>query len=184
MTGSTGPGNGRSQDRPRHRGSDGRRTDPGGEASCGAGALPGCAAECAQDPERAPRFAGDMVIGGLLMVLLHLFVLQISVVKGHSMEPSLWDGDRLVVDRLSYQLMDVSRNDVVVLRYPVEPGDRLRQADRRRARRSDLAHPRFLYVNGEPQSGEYELIRTGRTCRRGRFRGALLRARGKPTHQL
>ncbi len=54
----------------------------------------------------------------VVVVLLHLFVLQISVVRGHSMMPSLLDGDRLVVDRVSYSVSDVSRFDVVVLRNP------------------------------------------------------------------
>lgn len=55
------------------------------------------------------------------MIAVHLFVIQVSVVKGHSMEPCLHDGDRLVVDRVSYNLGDVSRGDVVVLRYPKNP---------------------------------------------------------------
>ena len=67
------------------------------------------------------RFALDVMLGATLMVILHLFVVQISVVKGHSMEPSLWDGDRLVVDRVSCSLGDVDRGDVVVLRYPRNP---------------------------------------------------------------
>ncbi len=46
---------------------------------------------------------------------------QVSVVRGHSMEPSLWDGDRLVVDRVTCSLGEVSRGDVVVLRYPRNP---------------------------------------------------------------
>ena len=67
------------------------------------------------------RFVTDLLTGGALMALLHLFVVQVSVVKGHSMEPSLWDGDRLVVDRISYAMMDVERFDLVVLRYPKDP---------------------------------------------------------------
>ena len=55
------------------------------------------------------------------MVALHLFVIQVSVVKGHSMEPCLQDGDRLVVDRVSYELGEVGRGDVVVLRFPRDP---------------------------------------------------------------
>lgn len=70
---------------------------------------------------RRPRFLLDMMLGATLMVLVHVFVVQISVVKGHSMEPSLFDGDRLVVDRVSYNLVDVKRGDVVVLRYPRNP---------------------------------------------------------------
>ena len=50
---------------------------------------------------RRKRFALDVVVGAALMIMIHLFVVQISIVKGHSMEPSLQDGDRLVVDRVS-----------------------------------------------------------------------------------
>src|SRR5262245_14862007 len=67
------------------------------------------------------RFALDVVLGATLMVVVHLFVLQISIVKGHSMEPSLQDGDRLVVDRVTCNFGDVHRGDVVVLRYPRNP---------------------------------------------------------------
>ncbi len=69
----------------------------------------------------ARRFIQNFAAGALFLVLLHCFVVQISVVRGHSMEPSLWDGDRLLVDRVSYSIMDVGRFDVVVLRYPVDP---------------------------------------------------------------
>lgn len=55
------------------------------------------------------------------MLVLHLCLVQVSVVRGHSMEPCLHDGDRLLVDRVSYALFDVDRYDVVVLRYPLDP---------------------------------------------------------------
>ncbi|MBL9079386.1 MAG: signal peptidase I [Planctomycetes bacterium] len=67
------------------------------------------------------RFVVDAMLGATLMVLVHLFVIQVSVVKGTSMEPCLHDGDRLVVDRVSYSLGDVRRGDVVILRYPRNP---------------------------------------------------------------
>ncbi len=67
------------------------------------------------------RFLLDVLLGATFMVLVHLFVVQISIVKGHSMEPSLQDGDRLVVDRVSCNFGDVHRGDVVVLRYPRNP---------------------------------------------------------------
>jgi signal peptidase I len=87
------------------------------ESSAGRGAVrPGWRRTLVQH-----RFLIDVALGATLMVLLHMFVVQVSVVKGHSMEPSLHDGDRLVVDRVSYNLMDVHRGDVVVLRYPRNP---------------------------------------------------------------
>ncbi|MCA8976845.1 MAG: signal peptidase I [Planctomycetes bacterium] len=64
------------------------------------------------------RFALDALLGATLMVMLHLFILQVSIVRGSSMEPCLHDGDRLVVDRVSYAMADVGRGDVVVLRNP------------------------------------------------------------------
>ena len=55
------------------------------------------------------------------MVAVHVFVIQVSIVRGNSMEPALHDGDRLVVDRVTYSVGDVTRGDVVVLRYPRNP---------------------------------------------------------------
>jgi len=63
----------------------------------------------------------DLVRGLACIVLLHVFVVQISVVRGHSMQPSLCDGDRLVVDRLSHLVSGIHRFSVVVLRYPCDP---------------------------------------------------------------
>ncbi|MGC6487247.1 MAG: signal peptidase I [Planctomycetota bacterium] len=67
------------------------------------------------------RFLCDALLGAVVMVAVHAFVIQVSIVRGDSMEPALRDGDRLVVDRVTYSLADVSRGDVVVLRYPRNP---------------------------------------------------------------
>ena len=67
------------------------------------------------------RFAMDALAGALLMIAVHAFVIQVSIVRGNSMEPALHDGDRLVVDRVTYSMADVDRGDVVVLRYPRNP---------------------------------------------------------------
>ena len=67
------------------------------------------------------RFAIDALLGALLMITIHVFVIQVSIVRGNSMEPALHDGDRLVVDRVTYNLAEVDRGDVVVLRYPRNP---------------------------------------------------------------
>ena len=67
------------------------------------------------------RVAIDVGRAAFAILVLHLFVIQISVVRGHSMEPSLLDGDRLVVDRIAYAVGEVGRYDVVVLSYPADP---------------------------------------------------------------
>lgn len=67
------------------------------------------------------RFLCDALLGAVVMIVLHACVIQVSIVRGDSMEPALRDGDRLVVDRVTYNIADVGRGDVVVLRYPRNP---------------------------------------------------------------
>jgi signal peptidase I len=95
------------------------------------------------------RFGLDALLGATLMVVVHLFVIQVSVVKGNSMEPALHDGDRLVVDRVSYQLGTVQRGDVVVLRYPKNPAvDFVKRIVAVPGDRISMSHG-MLCVNGE-----------------------------------
>ncbi len=110
-------------------------------------------------PQGSPRkLIYNLIVGAMFLVVLHTFVVQISVVRGHSMEPSLWDGDRLLVDRVCYSIMDVKRFDVVVLRYPVDPtidfvkrivglpGDRIR-----------IEHG-SIKVNGRPVRNAFKFV--------------------------
>lgn len=86
------------------------------------GAVPPAGTPAGRRPRRSKlRFVLDTLLGATLMVLLHLFVVQVSIVKGSSMEPCLHDGDRLVVDRVTYNVGDIHCGDVVVLRYPRNP---------------------------------------------------------------
>ena len=45
-------------------------------------------------PARSPslRFAIDALVGAALMIAVHAFVIQVSIVRGNSMEPALKDG--------------------------------------------------------------------------------------------
>jgi signal peptidase I len=54
----------------------------------------------------------------VLAAAIWLFVFRVSVVSGHSMDPSLEAGDRLVVDRIGCQWGPVRRFDVVVFECP------------------------------------------------------------------
>lgn len=109
---------------------------------------------------RGTRFLLDALLGATLMVAAHLFVIQVSVVKGHSMEPCLHDGDRLVVDRVSYNWGDVTRGDVVVLRYPKNPAvDFVKRVVAVPGDRIEM-HGGTLCVNGDP-ADDYGCIHDG-----------------------
>lgn len=60
-----------------------------------------------------------VVVGALLVALLiKTFLFQAFYIPSGSMEPTLEVGDRLVVNKVSYRLHDVSRGDVIVFEIP------------------------------------------------------------------
>ncbi|CRH97357.1 signal peptidase I [Streptococcus pneumoniae] len=55
-----------------------------------------------------------ILIGVLLAVFFRTFFFSTYVVEGKSMMPTLQDGNMLVVNKVSYQVGDLNRFDVVV----------------------------------------------------------------------
>ncbi|HYG74835.1 MAG TPA: signal peptidase I [Planctomycetota bacterium] len=51
---------------------------------------------------------------GIWALLIYVFLFQISIVDGRSMEKTFFHGDRLLIDKLTYRLGDIRRYDVVV----------------------------------------------------------------------
>lgn len=92
-----------------------------------------------------------------LAALLITFVAQSYMVQGASMLPTLREGERVLVDKVTYRLRDPVRGEVVVFRYPSDvsrkfikrvigvPGDVVEVRDW------------LVYVNGEPLHEEYIL---------------------------
>ncbi len=58
---------------------------------------------------------------GLLVFIAYGLMFNFSVVRGSSMSPGIHDGDRILVNHLSYVFQDVHRGDIVVLQYPLDP---------------------------------------------------------------
>ena len=54
----------------------------------------------------------------VIAVLLNMFVVQPTKVRGESMEPTLHTNEYLLVEKISYRLHGPRRGDVVVFRYP------------------------------------------------------------------
>jgi signal peptidase I len=57
----------------------------------------------------------------VVIVLVMNFVLPRSIVRGHSMEPNLYEGNRLAGSPIPYWLSEPQRGDIVML-HPVEEG--------------------------------------------------------------
>ncbi|GJM82155.1 hypothetical protein HMSSN139_46510 [Paenibacillus sp. HMSSN-139] len=65
-----------------------------------------------------------IVIAFVIMLLLNVFVFNLSMVKGQSMQPTLEEQERLFVDKLVYRLGHPKRGEVVVLKDPSVDADR------------------------------------------------------------
>lgn len=57
-----------------------------------------------------------------IIIPVRYFLIQPFYVKGASMEPSFYDHEYLVIDELTYRFNDPERGDIVVFRYPADPG--------------------------------------------------------------
>ncbi len=60
-----------------------------------------------------------VVVFGICFLII-TFVGQRSRVSGSSMEPTLSDGDNLIVDKISYRLHDPERFDIIIFPYQYE----------------------------------------------------------------
>ncbi len=95
------------------------------------------------------EFLRVVVIAGPLFLGVNLVTARIRV-EGNSMEPSLHDGEFVVVNRLAYRWSEPERGDIIVFLFPLDP-------DRRFIKRiiglpgdSVVVEDGTVYVNGSP----------------------------------
>lgn len=62
-----------------------------------------------------------LVIVVVVAFVLRYFVMQPFVVEGQSMEPNFHDNELLIVEKVSYQLRQPRRGNVIVFRFPGSP---------------------------------------------------------------
>lgn len=99
------------------------------------------------------RITRTVVIAVVLAFLFRSFLFASYIVDGKSMEPTLYDGNLLMVNKVAYNIHDINQFDVIVFHANEEedyvkrvigtPGDTIEYKD-------DV-----LYINGEPKEEEY-----------------------------
>lgn len=67
------------------------------------------------------EYVQAFAIAIVLAAFIITFIAQSFVVEGSSMEPSLHNRERLLVNKLVYRFKEPQRGDVVVFRYPANP---------------------------------------------------------------
>ncbi|AMM92097.1 signal peptidase [Peribacillus simplex] len=93
------------------------------------------------------------MIAFVIYILIRTFFFSSYDVEGDSMQPTLEDGNKLVVNKMSYQIQDINRFDIIVFHANAKEdyvkrvigiaGDRIRYKDD------------CLYVNGEKVDEPY-----------------------------
>jgi signal peptidase I len=71
--------------------------------------------------EEAVAWLKTLTSAAVYATLIVTFGFQIARVEGRSMEPTLENQDRLVVNKLAYRLADPQVGDIVMLEYPLNP---------------------------------------------------------------
>jgi signal peptidase I len=59
-----------------------------------------------------------ILIAMTVLLLLNLFMFNLSTVRGHSMQPTLMESQHLFVNKLVYNFHDPGRGDIVILKDP------------------------------------------------------------------
>ncbi len=97
----------------------------------------------------------DLSLAVLFCFFLVSFVAQAFRVQGTSMLPLLADGERIIVNKLSYRLRPIERGEVVVFWYPRDPS--VSFIKRVLGRPGDTVETRRgqLFVNGQRVQEDY-----------------------------
>lgn len=101
------------------------------------------------------EYAQAFIVAVALAAFIIAFVAQSFLVQGSSMEPSLSEGQRLLVDKLTYRWRSPERGEIIVFNYPADP--------RRKFIKRVIGLPgdevmivgHRLILNGEPLSEPY-----------------------------
>ena len=99
------------------------------------------------------EWAVAIIIAIIVIAVIRMFLFVSFSVDGLSMDPTLEDGDRVVVNKFIYDLADVEQDDVIVFNSNEDsayvkrvigvPGDNVEMVDR------------TVYLNGEPLQEDY-----------------------------
>lgn len=104
------------------------------------------------------RFALDIIETLVLAVVLFLGINAISArvrVDGFSMQPTLEDGEFVLVNKMSYRFGDVSRGDIIVFHFPLNPEEELIKRVIGLPGDQVLVQNNLVYVNGQLLSEPY-----------------------------
>ncbi len=96
----------------------------------------------------------------IMALLIRTFVVELYIVDGPSMRPTLQHEERLVVSKFIYKLRNPERGEVLIFRYPRDPSrDFIKRVIAIGGDTFEIKDGR-VYINGQMQTEDYILEKT------------------------
>lgn len=67
------------------------------------------------------ELAETLSVAVILAIIIRIFLIEPFYIPSRSMEPSLYPGDRVLVNKLVYRFSQPARGDIMVFKYPLAP---------------------------------------------------------------
>ncbi len=86
----------------------------------------------------------------VLAILIRIFIFEPFIVPTPSMEPTLMVGDKVIINKLSYNFTSIERGDIIAFHSPIEEGKELvKRAIAIEGDEVSLTSEGEIFVNGE-----------------------------------
>jgi signal peptidase I len=101
------------------------------------------------------EYAEAFGIAIILALLIITFIAQSFLVHGVSMEPTLHNGERLMVDKVTYRFRPPHRGEIIVFRYPANPRNKyIKRVMGLPGDQVEVRH-HVVYINGQALDEPY-----------------------------
>ncbi len=99
----------------------------------------------------------SIIVAVIAAFLIITFVFETVSVEGHSMDPTLNNRDRLIVEKVSYYFRKPKDGDIVVIKYPSDTREKFIKRVIAVPGDTVSIHDNKVYVNGKAKEENYIL---------------------------
>lgn len=122
---------------------------------------PGSGNSGSGDPRKSSRAGNEitewikaLAIAGLLVFVIRWFLVSPFIVDGPSMQPNFWDRERIIVNKILYDIRQPERGEVIVFHVPDQGRDFIKRVIGLPGETVKVEGD-TIYINGQPLEENY-----------------------------